>query len=208
MNTVNTTSNKSIGLSGPSFSVKVDVVPAHWYLGVEYQSSGDDMDKGVCIYIKDQHTTSKNYPFRYMREINSVDMRSAGGTKAAIRLMKNLKADSDAKRNIRLLSSYDIASLIWHLNPDQLLLEESRELRVMAHLEKELDIIISNESRLFSLKTPDNTRLIIDKKEKIEDLKILIQELKGLNKMISEENLSSPSQEALSVLMETTVPIY
>ncbi|WP_215746814.1 hypothetical protein [Gluconobacter sp. P1C6_b] len=210
---VNTKSNKSIGLSGPSFSVKVDVVPAHWYHGVEYQRSKDESDKGVSIYVLNEHKTVTNYPFRYMREVKSVDDQSNGGIKSSIRLLKNLRADSDAKGDIRLLSSYDIAALVYHLDPQQLFLNEGSELRVMARLEQRLAALCHDEAALMKLRTPDDTRYIINAREKVAEIKIIIQELKGLNEMVAEENDASYArkshfaQDAGEILTNTRIPL-
>ncbi|MFT8334660.1 MAG: hypothetical protein ABF628_00625 [Acetobacter orientalis] len=212
-NDVNIESNKSIGLSGPSFAVKVDVVPAHWYHGVEYQRSKDKNDRGVSIYVLNEHKTVTNYPFRYMREVKSVDHQSNGGIKASIRLLKNLRADSDAKGNMRFLSSYDIAALICRLDPQQLALDEGSELRVMARLEQGLEALCYDESALMKLRTPDDTRCIIDKKEKTAEIKILIQELKGLNEMVAKENSdlyarkSRFAQDVGEILISTRIPL-
>lgn len=212
-NSVNIESNKSIGLFGSNFSVKVDVVPAHWCHGIEYQKSNDESDRGVSIYVLNEHKTVTNYPFRYMREVNSVDEQSNGGIKSSIRLLKNLKADSDAKGDIRFLSSYDIAALTCRLDPRQLTLDEGGELRVMAQLERGLEALCHDESALMKLRTPDDTRCIIDKREKAAELKIIIQELKGLNRMVAEENCDSYTwkshfaQDTGEILINTRIPL-
>ncbi|GCD60727.1 hypothetical protein NBRC3280_3305 [Acetobacter pasteurianus NBRC 3280] len=110
---VDCSGNKSIALSGGSLARKIDVVPAHWYDSDTHQVSFLERDRGIAIYNKGAQRTEMNYPFLHIAKIEEKNQLTNEGAKYAIRLLKNLKADSPNKSSI-LLSSYDIAGLVWN----------------------------------------------------------------------------------------------
>jgi hypothetical protein len=151
---------KAISLSGGSLQRKVDVVPSHWYDTVRYQFIGLEEERAVSILVKDEGRTMDNLPFLHMKHINDKNVRTWGGTKKVIRLLKNLKNDSDYASLITL-SSYDIASLVWHF-PDT-------SLQVM------------------KLQTPDGTRKVIDSSEKFTGLLLLSLEVDQLAEAVESD---------------------
>ena len=88
---------KAVKISGGSLARDVDVVPAHWSDTVQYQATGRASDRGTKILDKRAMTTIENQPFRHIELIGARCDLSGGGLRKAIRLCKNVKADSDRK---------------------------------------------------------------------------------------------------------------
>jgi hypothetical protein len=170
---------KSITLSGGSLRRKVDVVPSHWHDTVRYQSFGQEHERGVSILVKDENRTMDNLPFLHMKHINDKDVGTWGGTKKGIRLLKNLKNDSDYSSLITL-SSYDIASLVWHFPNASLQVIDARELALLAATKLHLNWCAANKAEVMKLQTPDETRKIIDSEEKFTSLVLLSHEVDQL----------------------------
>lgn len=183
---VDTSGAKSITLSGGSLRRKVDVVPSHWHDTAQYQLSGQEHERGVSILVKDENRTAKNLPFVHMKCINTKDIDTWGGTKKAIRLLKNLKNDSDYAKLIQL-SSYDIASLVWHFPVSSLQVIDSKELTLLAASKLHLTWCAANKAAVMDLQTPDGTRKIIDSDAKFVGLQLLSLEVDQLTEGVAED---------------------
>jgi len=168
---------KSISLSGGSFQRKVDVVPSHWHDTYEYRLNGQKHDREVKVLDKSTCTMLANRPFLHMKRIDDKDKATVGGAKKAIRLLKTLKADSDQEIK---LSSYDIASLVWHFNDLELAKPATKELALVAVAQVELNAMCRNYVATSSLMTPDGSRAIIDEARKFTSLQKLAAEVDAL----------------------------
>lgn len=175
--TVDISGNKSIKLSGGSFRRVVDVVPAHWNDTVNFQQTGNEADRGVCILDKSIAETIFNLPFLHINRIEHKDMNTRGGARRSIRLLKNLKADTDRAID---LSSYDIAALMWHADNALITVQPGYELAVLAGTDAHLSQLASDYARTAQLMTPDNTRKIIDRPDKFTALVALSAEVSAL----------------------------
>lgn len=184
--TVDTSGGKSITLSGGSLRRKVDVVPSHWHDTVQYQTSAQEHERGVSILLKDENRATDNLPFVHMTGINTKDVGTWGGTKKAIRLLKNLKNDSDYT-NMVSLSSYEIASLVWHFPDSSLQVADSKELGLLAESKRLLTWCAANKAAVMDLQTPDGTRKIIDSDAKFVGLQLLSLEVDQLAEGVVED---------------------
>lgn len=165
---------KSIAISGGSLARKVDVVPAHWVDTVDYQQTDIEANRDVSILDKYRSETLTNRPFLHMSKIDDKDSASAGSAKSAIRLLKCLSRDSD---NEIKLSSYDIASLIFHMSTSELLIGSYLPLQLLSRVENYLRGLEANAQYAKTLMTPDGTRSVLDSSEKVNSLSLLRQEL-------------------------------
>ena len=184
---VDTTKAKAINIKGGSLQREVDIVPAHWYDTIEYQRYGKLMDREVRIYDKDNHQTIANLPFKHMSKINDRDAYYNGNLKRVCRMLKNLKEDSSSDRYELLehLSSYDIASIAFHMG-DELNCSEYFELSLIIKVRDYLIEISSNNCQKGkTLITPDESRVIIDSSEKGYALMALAIEVSGLFDAVS-----------------------
>lgn len=179
--TIDCKGNKSITMEGGSLKRKVDIVPASWYDTREYQSSQDESDRGIKIYHKADHKLIKNFPFKHIQLINNRDIKYSGNLKMVIRLMKNMIADMpDDKKNVaKKLSSYDLASIAYHMDKE-LYLSYDMRLGLVEKTRKHLNTLLNNKSLRDIINVPDGSRKIFDIEEKVKSLEILEKEFEDL----------------------------
>jgi hypothetical protein len=182
--TVDTSGAKSIALSGGSFRRKIDVVPANWYDTQNYQLHGHEHYRDIEVLDKYVPKRIGNSPFLFKHQIDSKDVRTQGGAKKVIRMLKNIKNDSP--RNITL-TNYDITSLVWHMRDEKLNMPAFYELGLLGAAQEFLDYLYHNPAVAKDLSTPDNSRKIIDSDEKLEGLKQLSYEVDALAKAVYKE---------------------
>jgi hypothetical protein len=183
---VDTTGSKAIAISGGSLARKVDVVPSHWHDTAAYQASRQRKDRGVRILVKDEGRTNGNMPFLHIHEINVKDARTREGTKKAIRLLKNLRNDSDFAAVIKL-SSYEVAGVVWHFDDASLTVAPWAELAIVVATQRNLEVMVANKAATMQLMTPDCTRRVIDTDEKFTGLVALKLEVDQLVEAIARE---------------------
>lgn len=174
---VDTSGNKSIALSEGSFRRKVDVVPSCWSDTATYQSTGLKQDRGVRVLDNSGPALIDNLPFKHIAQLDGAGMATAGGTKMAIRLMKNIKNDSDQDIDI---SSYELASLGWNCPTSYVTVHPGFDLVVLAGLEQFLRELASDYDRAMKLRTPDGSRNVLESVSKFASLIRLSQEVSAL----------------------------
>lgn len=168
---------KAVKISGGSLQRSVDVVPAHWLDTEAYQLSDRDEDRGVRIYNKKTGETIKNQPFLHIHLIGNRCNSINGGLRKAIRLCKSVKADSD--RDIQL-SSFDIASIMYHADMNALRVGQFTDLTVLAETQRHLDALWNDPAGAEKLVVPDGSRRIFDAPEKRAWLGLLSAEIDEL----------------------------
>jgi hypothetical protein len=178
---------KAIKLSGGSLRRPVDVVPAHWEDTFDYQSSNNETFRGVRILDKAVPTSVINLPFKHISKIDESNSLSFGGLKKAIRLCKNIKADAIDEGIRMTLSSFDIASLMWHAHPPSLTTNSSEELKILGETARHLDYLVRNPETASELLVPDGSRKVLDRPEKVESLVQLSLEIDDLALQVARE---------------------
>ncbi|MGU7837915.1 hypothetical protein ACV22V_00395 [Burkholderia sp. AW33-5] len=184
---VDTTGAKAIHLSGGSLRRDIDVVPSNWFDTVDYQRSGIEADRGVDILDKNVPTRVRNMPFRHIQRITDRDRECGGGLKKAIRLCKNVKADAIDEGTAIRLSSFDIASMLWHADMRALTVGVAYELAILGEATRFLDYLARNPAEAKKLYVPDGSRIVFDTEEKLEALTLLSLELDDLSLKVSRE---------------------
>lgn len=205
--TVAVDGSKAITIYGGSLRREVDVIPSHWYDSAEYQRTLQKKDRGIYIYLKKDNDRALNYPFLHMHQIQTKDDATISNTKKIIRLLKTLVADYEDSVSLDL-SSYDIASLVWHFENASMQVQSWNELALLWVTKANLDAMVAHEVNTKSLITPDGTRRIIDKAEKFSSLVKLRNEISDLVTAVANE-LSQlgiyTENEARRVLMESSI---
>lgn len=183
---------KAINISGGSLRRPVDVVPSNWFDTATYQRSFAEVDRGVYILNKNVPERILNTPFKHIQQINNRDLQSTGGLKKAIRLCKNVKADAESDGTKIELSSYDIASALWHSNMVALTVGIANELAILAEATRFLDDLARRPNYACTLRVPDNSRVVFDTEAKIEGLRLLSLEMDDLSERVAREQSKSP----------------
>jgi len=183
---VDDSGDKAIGLSGGSLARKVDVVPSHWHDSAAYQISQNKKDREVKIFQKSTRDTFLNRPFLHIDKINEKDRYTRGGAKKVIRMLKNLKADSDNPSRI-LTNSYEIAGLVYYFDDLSINIPAYNELSLIAATKQQLSRMIENKSQTMNLTTPDGIRKVVNSEEKFNSLIFLKEEVDELAKNLAIE---------------------
>ncbi|WP_238343394.1 hypothetical protein [Pseudomonas sp. RW3S2] len=208
--TVDISKDKAIALSGGSLSRNVDVVPSHWHDSAAYQISQDKKDREVKVFQKHTFNTFLNRPFLHIDKINQKETRTYGGAKKVIRMLKNLKADSDNPASI-LVNSYEIAGLVYHFEDLPISVPGYNELALVAATKQQLTRFIDNKPWTMSLLTPDGIRKVIDSDEKFNSIKLLRDEVSELAKNLAIELTSRywiDDADTLRTLRESYISEY
>lgn len=189
---------KAINVSGGSLRRPVDVVPSNWFDNIAFQGSNAEVDRGVHILNKDVPARILNTPFKHIQRINERDQLSLGGLKKAIRLCKNVKADAENDGTRINLSSYDIASALWHANMRTLTVGVAHELAILAEATRHLDDLARRPDFARTLRVPDDSRCIFDTAEKLEGLRLLSLEMDDLSERVAIEQSKTLSTQQAS----------
>lgn len=206
--TVDCKGGKAIKLSGGSLPRSVDVVPSHWHDGENYQISDQEYDRTVTIMDASVPTTLDNRPFLHIKRVNDQDYVSSGGLKKAIRLCKNVKSDSE---NDISLSSFDIASIMYHADQNALSQHCTYELAVLAETQRFLDLLYHNKEYAKTLRVPDGSRAILDTESKFGALTQLSVEMDSLLRDVTKEQNNTLARQdmfGLDVARNSIASIY
>ncbi|WP_016747537.1 hypothetical protein [Rhizorhabdus wittichii] len=184
---VDTSGSKAINVSGGSLARPVDVVPSHWYDTVDWQLSQQEADRAVTILDKNVPRTLDNWPFRHIQKVTERCHMTLGGTRKAIRLAKSVKCDAEVDGVTIHLPSFDIAGLMYHADQTLLVAGARYELAILAETQRWLDQLSRNRAQADALRTPDNTRAIIDSPAKFNGLVNLSKEIDDLLVEVAKE---------------------
>ncbi|CNF37056.1 hypothetical protein ACVSUC_20760 [Yersinia enterocolitica] len=164
--TVRKDNAKSIKVTGGSLSRDVDVVPSIWWNTEYYQQTNLESDRGVAILDKTIPEKILNTPFLHIKLITERCNITYGGLRKSIRMLKNIKADSEEEGTKINLSSFDIAAAMYHANDTNLQLGSYYELAILAETQRWLDYLYNNFEYAKTLDVPDGTRKIFNDEKK------------------------------------------
>jgi len=182
---VDGTGSKCVSISGGSLNRKIDIVPANWYDSIKYSETKDEDYRGVHIFDSKNERRILNFPFMHIYWINQKDSQVNGNEKKLIRLLKTLKVDAD--ENIEV-SSYDIASLIFRMEDDDLLVPTTGKLRLLNNCNAFLKKVVNDKIFRDSLEVANGTRKIFcSEGANVEEVSKLQKELEGLIADINSE---------------------
>ncbi len=129
-----------------------------------------------------------NYPFTHIKEVNSRDIVYSGNLKCVVRLLKNMVADMPEykKRVAKKLSSYDLASIAYHMD-NSLAMPECLRLGLIEKTRLHLKSLLSSKAYRDMFFVPDKSRKIFDNDDKVRALEVLADECTELAKAIVKE---------------------
>lgn len=189
--TVDCSGGKAIKLSGGSLARPIDVVASHWHDTADYQATLQEHDRGVTILDKHVPAALANMPFRHIKRVHDRDALVLGGLKKAIRLTKNVKNDAENASVAAKLPSFDIAALLWHADQVALRHGATYELAILRETQRFLDWCWHNKDASRKLRTPDDSRAILDSAAKMDALLTISTEMDALAKEVAREQVTT-----------------
>jgi len=175
---------KCITVSEGSLLREIDVVPSVLYKTATYQRTKNDEDRGIQIYDKKAYEQIRNYPFKVRALINAKEGRAGGGCKKAIRLLKNMREDSDTSIT---LSSFNIMSLVYAMQDPDLVHSPYYEGKIVASLQNWFFTLANDETYLRGLDTVDGSRKIVQSAADVAAVSLMSDELNVLVLRIAQE---------------------
>lgn len=194
--TVDTKGAKAVKVYGASLARPVDVVPAHWYDTTAYQASRQKHDRAVTILDAKKMSTLDNWPFLHIKKITERCNTTHGGLRKSIRLCKNIKAELEAEGRKVSLSSFDLASIMYHANLGNLALGAVFELAILAETQRYLDYLYSHNEEARRLRVPDGSRPIFDDESKFDGLLAVSHAMDELVREVGREQSFALSLQA------------
>ena len=185
--TIDTSGSKAIKLQGGSLARPVDVVPSHWHDTITYQASGQKHDRAVTILDSHKSTTIENWPFLHIKKVRERCETTGGGLRKSIRLCKNIKAELEAEGKPVTISSFDIASIMYHANMHSLSAGVYYELAILAETQRYLDYLWNNKEEARRLVVPDGSRFIFNTEDKFNGLLHLSVAMDSLLREVAKE---------------------
>ncbi|MFC0773391.1 hypothetical protein [Terrimonas alba] len=152
---VDDSGSKAITIYNKNLRRKVDIMPCYWYNLEEYEANRDEYWRGVYLYDFNLHQRTKlDYPFAHIRSVDSKGNLTNDGSRRGVRLIKNLKVDSDEKIE---LSSFQLTSIVHSVENAKLYYVGGSELSIAENISFQLDKMISDPSFRKSVKSPNGT---------------------------------------------------
>lgn len=174
---VDTSGSKAIRISGGSLRREIDVIPANWCHTKQFED-GDKNHRGVMVLDTSGPTRVRNFPFLHNKEIDSKDIATFGALRKIIRFVKSVKYDSDIKINV---SSYDIASLCYHIDPTVLTNQSSDDLLIACAWLQFTNKLLSDSNFRSGLQVPNRTRLLFSHEGiNVNELEVLSKEVESI----------------------------
>jgi len=149
---INNENSKALKISGGILQRKIDIIYSHWLHDQNYYTYNHEHLKGICFLDRDNHQRIQDYPFLHIKSVNDRDIIVNGNEKRLIRLLKNLKVDSDKKIN---LSSFDITSIVHTMTDVQLNTPVTRIYVLLTECNNHLEQILNNNSFRDTLYSPN-----------------------------------------------------
>lgn len=202
--TVDVSGSKAISISGGSLQRSVDIVPSHWHDTVDWKMHGEQHFRNVFILDAKQSTRISNKPFKHIFEIEKRCIQVSGSLRKAIRLLKNIRYDSSKKLE---LSSYDIASLAWHMTDAELTVPFALDLLLINNVRSFLARLVADPAATKMLDVPDRSRKIINSEAKFSQLCALFIEVNQLYLDIETElkEYANPLSSSVGRLFERPI---
>lgn len=181
--------NKSLKITGGSLQREVDVVPAIWWDNIDYQLSQEESDRGVMILHKERRERIYNSPFVHIKRIESKCNLSNGGLRKSIRLLKTVKSDFQDEESMKIgLNSYDITSIMYHADINNLRHNAYYELAVLVETHRWLNYLCSYPDEAKKLDVPNGTRKIFEDDASFNELIKLTGVINNLVNEVINEN--------------------
>jgi hypothetical protein len=153
--TVDDSGAKSIWIYNKNLRRKVDIVFAYWYNTTDYYKNSDEYYRGVQLYdFHERQRQGADYPFAHIQSVNGKGNSTNDGSRRGVRLLKNLKADSDQKID---LSSFQLTTIVHSIENTRLQYRLGSEWNIGKVVSEEMNTLIEIPTYRKQVKSPNGT---------------------------------------------------
>jgi len=145
--------DKCISIENQNLNRKVDIVFAFWYNSDKYEQTKEEHYRGVYLYNFKEKTRHRDFPFATLNNVNYKGDQTLDGSRKGIRLLKNLRADSDT--DFKLLKSFQLTSIVHGIESSRLMYNTGDELRIAQVTSDQLKKLIDDPAYRMSLTSPN-----------------------------------------------------
>lgn len=149
---VDDTGTKSIAIFNKNLRRKVDVVFSFWYNTAEYEQRQIEYYRGIYLFDFPKKDKILDYPFAHINNVNQKGDSTNDGSRKGVRLLKTLKADSEA--DIKL-NSFQLTTIVHSIDNSLLYYFTGREVDIAKAMSTEMNRLISDSTYRKSVKSPN-----------------------------------------------------
>lgn len=149
---VDISGTKSISIFNKSLYRKVDVVFCFWYHIEEYLKSSNEYYRGIYLFDFVKKRKILDYPFAHIQSVNSKGSNTNDGSKKGIRMLKNIRSDSDNK-----LNSFQLTTIVHSIDNQELPSMTGSEILLASNISQQLSKLINDSFYRKSIKSPNGT---------------------------------------------------
>jgi hypothetical protein len=131
----------------------------------------------VQLYDFKEKLRITDYPFAHMDNVNWKGTNTSDGSKKGIRLLKNLKADSD--KTIEL-SSFQLTTIVHTIDNSLIHYSSGAEWKIAKAISTEMGLLIDSPDRRRLVKSPNGTENPLTNDGIVPEVKKLKEELDEL----------------------------
>lgn len=175
---VDTTGAKSIWIYNKNLKRKVDIVFAYWYNSEQYLQNNSEYYRGVQLYdFPVRERQNPDYPFAHIQNVNWKGDSTNDGSRRGIRLLKNLKADSD--QNIDL-SSFQVTTIVHSIDDILLHYRAGSEWKIAKAISEEMNTLIELPTYRRQVKSPNGVEYPLSEDKTVQEIRKLKSDLDEL----------------------------
>jgi hypothetical protein len=186
---VEDTHEKCISIFNKSLNRKVDIVFAYWYNTSKYIETTDEFYRGIYLYKFPNGPKERDYPFAHIVNVNYKGDNTSDGSRRGIRLLKTLRADSDAE--LKRLKSFQLTTIVHGIANYNLQYSHGNEISIAQAISAEMQKLIDDPEYRKGVKSPNGVESPLAKDEILPDLKSLKADLDLLIEDTAKEVLTS-----------------
>lgn len=172
---VDTSGTKSISIFNKSLHRKVDVVFCFWYHIEEYLKTSNEYYRGIYLFDFVKKQKILDYPFAHIQSVNNKGTYTNDGSKKGIRMLKNIRSDSDNK-----LNSFQLTTIIHSIENQELPSSSGTEIILASNISQKLNSLINNPVYRKSIQSPNGTENPLTNDDCVKEMEKMKDELDTL----------------------------
>jgi hypothetical protein len=176
---VDDSGNKSITIYNKNLRREVDIVFAYWYETAQYyENSSNEYYRGVQLFdFPTRVKQGADYPFAHIQNVNWKGDSTNDGSRRGIRLLKNLRADSDQKID---LTSFQLTTIVHAIDNTLLRYSAGTEWPIAKAVSEEMNTLIEIPTYRKQVKSPNGTECPLSEEKTVQEIKKLKSDLDEL----------------------------